>query len=66
MTLHLTTHEITIILQALAARPYNEVAEIVRKIKAQFVPANCRECEYDITCKAFHYKGDKCKYKKEE
>lgn len=35
MTIHLTTHEITIILKALSSRPYMEVAALIRKIVEQ-------------------------------
>lgn len=35
MTLHITNHEITIILQALSSQPYMDVAALIRKIVEQ-------------------------------
>lgn len=64
MKIELTRDQITVILQALSTRPYDEVAGVIESITRQIVPDNCRECPYDINCKAWHYKGDKCKYKK--
>lgn len=29
------------------------------------VPENCRECPFGHDCKAWHYGGDKCAFKKE-
>lgn len=63
MLIELTKDQLTIILQALVTRPYDEVTGVVESITRQMVPDNCRECALDINCKAVRYKGDKCKYK---
>lgn len=64
MLINLTRDQITLILSALATRPYDEVAGVIESITRQIVPKNCRECPYDIIgCGALIYMGDKCKYK---
>ena len=29
------------------------------------VPKNCRECQHDCTCRAWHYGSSRCKYTNE-